>query len=676
VLLTVQQGLFVAKTTYAEKNAPYSAGFLWHGKQCATKKCRACYAGVGQVWWTAAVEAAARLYKYADASAKTLLEAHISTVAASKAVDAKIDVPAPEGLAYLPYQKAYVKYAKSRKGILLGDEMGLGKTIQTLGQINYDAEIKSVLIVCPGSLRVNWLREAEKWVTRPFKFHVVEPGVVPPADVDFVIVNYDRLIGDNSELVYAALMSREWDLLVADEAQWLKNPDAQRTIAVCGRVEPKKQRNKETGEYEILPVCPGLVDRAKRKVFLTGTPMLNRPMEVYSLVRALAPMLFPDKAAFRKRYVKNSKYLPELQEKLRANLMVRRLKADVQKELPAKQRQVVVIPPNGASGLIAKEKAAFAAKEAAMIQYKAAMVLAHAVGDKEAYENALAALRDTVQAAFTELAKLRHDLALEKVPYVQDHIAMLREQGVKKIVVFGHHKDVIEQIASKFPDNSVVLTGDVPMDKRQSVVDQFQTDDKIEVFVGGYKVAGLGYTLTASAHVVLAEQDWTPATITQAEDRTHRIGQHFTVLIQHLVFDESLDARMAHYIIEKQKLADKMLDADTSVTDAPIAPVGVAKTADATVAPLPKKYPETSAVEKKLAKQAMQILAGMCDGAAALDDHGFSKVDTKIGTSLASVQGDFTDGQVFIARRLAKIYKKQLPPALLAELGFNKMVKG
>ncbi len=674
--LTVQSsGIFIAQTVPTEKYAAAKAGFLYHGGKCKPY-CPACKKGIPKyVWWSAKVECAARLYEYADFKAKTILAPHLKAVAESKATDAAIEIPANEGLNYLGYQKAGVAYALKRTGTLIADEMGLGKTIQALGLVNADPTIQSVLVVCPGSLRINWLLEAERWLVRPFSFHMVAAGTAPPLDVNFVIVNYDRLIGEGGEEVHQALMQRTWDLMVVDEAQYVKNPVSQRSISVYGRPEATTRKNPDTGVVEVVPPCEGLTDRAKRKVFLTGTPLPNRPAEVFPILRALDSKLFFDRKAFAKRYVKNSeKYLPELQEKLRATMMIRRVKSEVQKELPPKMRQVIVIPANGATDLVTKEKQAWEAFEDKIAGLKAEKALAHAAGDQAAYENALATLKDTIKAAFAEIAKIRHELAVAKVPYVQGHVDSLLESGVKKVVIFAHHKDVIGLLQNAYGPKCVILTGDTPMDKRQEVVQRFQTDPTCEVFIGGFKAAGVGITLTAACNVVFAEQDWTPSVLSQAEDRCHRIGQLWTVLAQHLVFDESLDARMAHYLIEKQALADLLLDASTSVEadlEAPVMEKSGVKT-DATVAPLPKKYPVASETERVLAKQAMQLLAGLCDGAQKIDGAGFSKIDTKLGKSLAHQTYPFTDGQVFLAKRLAKIYRKQLPEALVSELGFNK----
>jgi len=168
-------------------------------------------------------------------------------------------------------------------------------------------------------------------------------------------------------------------------------------------------------------------------------------------------------------------------------------------------------------------------------------------------------LRAGVNAAFGELAKLRQATALAKVPLVIEHVkSVLDDAG--KVVLFAHHRAVIQELAEPFGDAAVTLTGSDDLASRQATVDRFQSDPSCRLFIGSITAAGFGFTLTASAHVVFAELDWVPARLTQAEDRTHRIGQRDSVLVQHLVLEDSLDARMIGTLIKKQRVVDAVAD--------------------------------------------------------------------------------------------------------------------
>jgi hypothetical protein len=258
-------------------------------------------------------------------------------------------------------------------------------------------------------------------------------------------------------------------------------------------------------------------------------------------------------------------HLDELQTRLRSTIMVRRLKADVLTDLPAKRRQVIVLPSNGAAALIEAERAASARHEADLFAAQVAVELAKAGDDEQAYKDAVAKVRGVVQTAFTEMAKLRHDTALAKVPAVVERVL----DATGKVVIMAHHKDVIAGIRAgleeEHPGSVVTLTGDDGMTDRQESVDRFQNDPACKYFIGSIRAAGVGITLTASSHVVFAELDWTPGMMSQAEDRCHRIGQRDSVLVQHLVLDQSLDANLATTLVAKQEVIDKALDEATEI---------------------------------------------------------------------------------------------------------------
>jgi SWI/SNF-related matrix-associated actin-dependent regulator 1 of chromatin subfamily A len=654
--LTVKGSVFVAESSYEERLAPKQAGFFWHGGNCRPG-CKACSEGLGKVWFTPFKEKAVRLVEWADDAAKAALDHTAQALAQSAAADVSdFDPPCPEGLAYLPYQKAGIRYALDRQGVLIGDEMGLGKTIQALGIVNTDTSIKTVLVVCPASLRMNWVREAQKWLCRQFTYCIADTHSVPEG-ATFVVVNFDKLAK-----LAPVLMARSWDLLVVDECHKAKNPKAQRSQAILG-VPPRKRGDQRK---------PGLVDVARRKAFLTGTPILNKPVELHGLVAALEPT-FANFFSFAKRYCNaqqilagrrmvwdfsGSSHLDELQTRLRATCMVRRLKADVLKELPAKRRQVITLAQNGAAGAVATEQTAWAKRADRIQQLQDEADLAHAAGDRAAYEAAIAAMQRE-HLDFTEISKARHALALAKIPAVLEHLDTLLEE-LDKVVVFAHHQDVVAAIADHFPGECVTLTGDTKMDQRQGNVDRFQMDPSCRVFIGNIQAAGVGFTLTAASTVVFAELDWVPANVSQAEDRCHRIGQTATVLVQHLVVDGSLDANMAQTIVGKQGMADAALDNDTSIKLQllPSKRAHVAK---------PKIYPVASEAERQAAIACLQMLAGVCDGARKVDGQGFNRIDAFIGHKLAGCY-TLTDGQVFLAKQITRKYRGQLPSDIYAVL--------
>jgi len=568
-------------------------------------------------------------------------------VEASRAQEWAGEIPRPTGLAYLPYQRAGIAYALGRPGVLIADEMGLGKTIQAIGVVNADETVRSVLIVCPASLKLNWAREWSRWSTRGLTVGIAN-GALPATDV--VILNYDIL-----KKHLPAIHARAWDCLILDEAHYLKNPKAQRTQCVLGA----------KGVESI---------KARRRIALTGTPILNRPIEAWPIAHALAPAEFGNWRAFVTRYcggyqdrygwnVSGATNLPELQDKLRASIMVRRLKKDVLTELPAKRRQVIELPANGAAGTVRAEADAYAAQQDRLTGLRVAVELAKA-GDENDYAAAVDRLRAGSMAAFAELSKLRHTTALAKIPHVIEHIRdTLESEG--KLIVFAHHRDVIESLAAEFP-GAAIITGDTPMQSRQDAVDRFQTDPACRLFLGNIQAAGVGLTLTASAHVVFAELDWVPGNITQAEDRCHRIGQTDSVLVQHLVLEGSLDATMARTLVEKQTLIDAALDDERGeIAALPLIAVGPDKatgepaTVSASRARIAAEAEALTPERIAEVHTGLRRLAGMCDGAHALDGYGFNKLDVGIGHSLAEA-AHLTPKQAALGARLVNKYRRQL----------------
>lgn len=551
---------------------------------------------------------------------------------------AEIDIPSPAGCAYLPYQVAGINYALGRESTLIADEMGLGKSIQAIGFANA-ITATTVLIVCPASLRLNWLKEWNKWDTLNRPAEVVRNGKQEFPKSPVVIINYD-LIGKFD-------IKQEFDLLILDECHYLKNPKSSRTKAVFGYFDKTTRK-----------AVAGL--QAKRKLLLTGTPILNRPIEAYPLLKAIAPEQFGNWKHFTDRYcdaqqtrygldITGASNLGELQERLRVTCMVRRMKADVLTELPSKRRQMIEIE----DGAVKKESKAWAAYQTEIDKLSAAVELSKCGTDEE-FKSAVDKLNEVSSAAFSEMSRIRHETAIAKIPHAIEFITEALESS-QKIVVFAHHKDVVKALQGAFK-NSVSLTGEASLDDRQRAVDLFQNDPGCQIFIGNIKAAGVGITLTAASHVIFVELDWVPGNMSQAEDRCHRIGQRDTVLVQHLVLQNSLDATISKRLIEKQDLIDRALDADI-VKDDSIIPV--ASYLETPVKTIREESINITDEESAVALAGVKKLAAFCDGAQAIDGMGFSKVDSYIGHSLAALN-TLSKKQAVIAKKLCYKYRRQL----------------
>lgn len=556
MIVTFHKGVFVADVL-DQPGALKKAGFQLHEPtMCRFKveECKACRAGVGRRWWTSHIEAATRMRPFCNQKALSVMREHLVMLSRSRATDADIDVPSPSGLSYLPYQRGGIAYAIQRKDTLIADEMGLGKSIEALGFIN-KIQPKSVIIVCPSTLIFNWRNEAEKWLVEG-RWKILEvdaKSVVVSEDDDlFVIVNYEKLTGDSP--LSRSLARRQFDVMVVDEAQYIKNPESARSQAVIGQ--------------------EGLMRRARRCLFLTGTPIENYPKEIWPIASAICPAKFGDWWEFARRYCglhqeerrgkkvwvsDGSSNLGELQQRLRASFMVRRLKKDVLPELPPKRRQLVVL--HDAKKDWSKDPRFKRWRELYEKEVDAALAKLEASTSSDEYKAAALAMDEITGIAFEEMSTVRHEVALAKLPLAKKYLDQVLE-SVENVIIFAHHKDVIEELAKHFGDRAVVVHGGTPMKgprSREVAVRDFQAGLK-KIFIGQTRAAGVGLTLTAGSTVVFVEVDWVPGVVSQCEDRACRIGQKKMVHVIHLVLGGTMEVNMVQKMIRKQEVIDKALD--------------------------------------------------------------------------------------------------------------------
>jgi SWI/SNF-related matrix-associated actin-dependent regulator 1 of chromatin subfamily A len=234
--------------------------------------------------------------------------------------------------------------------------------------------------------------------------------------------------------------------------------------------------------------------------------------------------------------------------------MIRRLKKDVLQELPPKVCQIIPIAANGAKSIIAQQWAAWQ-------WYQDATKQVHALGNGQEFRAQVEALREGARVAWSDITRFRKQIGLAKVPAVIEAIESALQGG--KIVCFAHHHEAQDALMAHFKDVAVLHRGGLSDQEKQQAVDRFQNDPSVTLFIGSIRASGTGLTLTASSHIIFAEQDWTPAVMSQCEDRCHRIGQQESLFIQHLVFDGSLDATMLQRQSEKQDVIDLALDGQT-----------------------------------------------------------------------------------------------------------------
>ncbi len=558
----------------------------------------------------------------------------------SSAVDSTINIPSPTGLKYMPFQKAGIEFINRQKNVLVADEMGLGKTIQAIGYINLNQNIKTILVICPASLKINWKQELEKWLVRKFTISIGD-ATKKLEMADIVIVNYEL-----AKKYFDILKERMWDLMILDESHYIKSYKAQRTKVFTGFVQNK------------IPV-KGLKDYAMQKILLTGTPIMNRPDELITQLKVLGNELGRNPFAFMQRYaetnnwgaVVGAKNLNELQEKLRTSCMIRREKKDVLLELPDKVRQIITLDiPSIKEN---KETLEFIA---------------------ENWDMATGKLRGKMEA-FEEISRIRHEEAVEKIPYVLKYIKEMLENE-SKIVVFAHHHDVLDAIYNAFRDISVIATGKQSIDERNKAVNEFQNNPDVKLFIASIMAMGVGVTLTASSTVLFTEVEWRPGDLTQAEDRLHRIGQKNTVLVQYLVADKSIEAYMIHKILEKTDIIDNVTNKDKVAMEEMkledyVKEFNIDGEIEKEKPELLRNYVEDEKSETVL--EALRILAGNDeDFAREKNGIGFNGIDADFGHKLANLD-KLTVKQYDIAKKILRKYHKQIPEELFNKI-FNKEI--
>jgi SWI/SNF-related matrix-associated actin-dependent regulator 1 of chromatin subfamily A len=544
--------VYFAESSFAEKDALKSAGFIWDKI-------------VKKHWATHDPDVAGKLARHAEPTCQTQLAKakrdRAEKIYKSMAASSNMHFPVPDGLAYLPFQNAGIEFMLSIPASLNADDMGLGKTIQAIGVINAEPMFKHILVFTKASLKINWKRELEKWLVCPMHVEICN-GEFPHADV--VIINYDIALKH-----YDAIRSEQWDAVILDEAHMLTNPRAQRTRAIYGGRATKN-------DIERTPIS------ALKKVILDGTPARNWLTEMFGALHWLDPLVWNSFKKFALEYsgVTNNgwgndytgknlsieqrqKRADRLQKKLRSTLMLRRLKKDVMKELPPVRHQVIELPcPPEFRDLIEKQLAHYDAGQSMIDQLQQCVNEARLAGNRAEYEAAMAALGRGKSAAFAEISAMRHAVGHAKLDLVKSFLKDMLEQ-IDKVVCFGHHQDVLEDINAAFASESVIVYGPQGDTERQVGIDTFQQDPNCKLFIGSIRAAGEGITLTASSNVVFAEFDWTPGQMEQAIARAHRIGQTSdSVMVTYLVLEGSLDARMISTFVDKAKVINAGLNHD------------------------------------------------------------------------------------------------------------------
>lgn len=463
------------------------------------------------------------------------------------------------------YQLRGVEYAYSRKGrILLADEPGLGKTIQAIAIACCYKPDWPVLVICPSSVRPMWAREWERWGPPDATISLNLTGAKTQLNADVNIISYELLKSQKilDDIVKQAKASSKcagaespFGVVICDEAHYLKGYNTVRTNA-------------------IVP----LVRKAQRVVMLSGTPMPNRTSEIFNLLDCLhhrSYQWFP----FANRYCdpvqtrfgrdfkteyKGASHSAELNCFLTEALMIRRLKANVLGDLPAKKRHqlLLTIPPE------ARDQLANISREMRELseQLRGANGSA-STKSKKAGNSPFAELSDPVSIRsrqYQVTLELFQNAGRAKIKVATAHLlASLDQKPDEKFLVFAHHKDILDAFASQVRDKGVQyirIDGATASVDRQKLVDNFQENPECRVALLSIMAAGVGITLTRASTVFFAELFWNPSSLLQAEDRAHRIGQDRDVEVYYMIAKDTYDERLWEAVDDKLSRLSALLD--------------------------------------------------------------------------------------------------------------------
>jgi SWI/SNF-related matrix-associated actin-dependent regulator 1 of chromatin subfamily A len=435
-----------------------------------------------------------------------------SAIPANRERKVEIDYSKYSNRPPLNHQKEAIEKLVGNDKFILADDMGLGKTTSTVIAA-LESGIKKVLIVCPASLKINWKREIANYTDRSVS--IIEGKIWESAD--FVIINYDILknFHDPQDRKNSVILNEGFDLIVADEAHYIQNTQAART-----------------------KIANDIINKVGKVWLLTGTPMTSRPMNYYNLLNLVESPVAFNWMGYVRRYcngyqftvgrkkiwnVQGASNLEELRDRIKPQVL-RRLKEDIL-DLPDK-----IITP-----IYLKLKSR---------DYEELMGEYYRWFDQSNESGSL-----TVQ--FSKLMKVRQVIAEEKIKNTCEIAENIVEQG-KKVIIFTNFTDTLNQITEHFGKTAVKLDGSMSKQERQRAVDSFQEDEKIQVFVGNIKAAGVGITLTAAEAVIMNDLSFVPSDHSQAEDRAYRYGQKNNVLVYYPIFENTIES-IIYDILQNKK---------------------------------------------------------------------------------------------------------------------------
>lgn len=467
------------------------------------------------------------------------------------------------------HQKEGIAFLQETDRAILADEMGLGKTRQAV--LAAGIYPSATLVVCPASLKINWKREIQQVYPEDEVFVVSGGRLTDEAGMRasaWVIVNYD-ILKKHTEWIVPMVQNQELGTVILDEAHYIKGKGTERTEAA-------------------LEVCK----HAMRVYALTGTPIMNRPIELFNILKAIRHPLAKARTTFVKKYCGGQLKALVMEQATGRRWFIDPKKAFPYRKQPDKYRVFTFTDEEGAQRLpelrmeiqdvflrrLKKDRLDLPPKIISTVDTELTPEW------RKAYDTAWDRYMEWIETypsesrdiqkitgaqQLIEVGKLKQVCSLSKITRICDDIENAIEQG-EKVIVFTQYRDTVWNLQTELVKRKVgwvKLTGDDTAEERQAAVDAFQTDPAKSAFIANIQAGGVGITLTAASIVIFADMDWSPAVNEQAEDRAHRIGQKGTVNIYYYVATDTIEEDIMKMLAEKRGIIDQVVDGQLSTEE-------------------------------------------------------------------------------------------------------------
>lgn len=426
-----------------------------------------------------------------------------------------------------PFQKVAIEFINKAGGnIILSATMGSGKTVTSLAYAKYN-NIKKILVIAPSSVKYSWEKEIKKFTD--YSCLVIDSTSKFSQDwlkYNIIVVNYDIL-----KKFLDVLCNMKFELGIADEAHYIKSITAQR-----------------------FQFARKIFANIPQKLFLTGTPITNKIVDIWTSLHILDPLVFTNYYSFIRKYCRVSvnrfgginigdlKDADKLKYEL-SRYLFRREKEDILSDLPPESDIYITTKLNK------EERNKYNAIQEEIKNLKAASQVTDDDNLAKAFDMKALGLLGNLCVL---VANSKQDQVMEQI----DNILASDE----KIVVFSSYNEPLEKLKEIYGDTAVMLTAKTPEKQKGTVVTQFQEDPNVKIFLAGIRAAGVGITLTAANNAIYIEKNWSFADYIQSTARLSRLGQKADhVNIYHFIAEETIDEAIERTLKRKKQLSEKVI---------------------------------------------------------------------------------------------------------------------